>query len=174
MLTSSNVRVGVSGELSFGPTTSTAPISAAAALTGFAGLGYFSEDGVAENPDVSRETIPAWQNGTIVREVVTGAKLTYEFTMIETKKNNVELYYGTTVTQTATEGTYTFNAANTAGRKSFVLDIIDGGNLKRTYVEEGEVFKGDGVTYAGGEAVAYPCELVAYTDPIVMDTALKS
>lgn len=173
-LTSSNVRVGVSGEVSVAALATALPATAAAALTGFTGSGYISEDGVVENPEVNRESITAWQNATVVREVVTEAKLSYEFTLIETTKGNVELYYGATVTQTVTEGSYTISPAATAGRKAWVIDVIDGANILRKCIAEGELFKGEGVTFASGEAIAYPCILVAYTNPIVHDTALKS
>ena len=173
-LTSANVRVAVSGEISVGETTATAPTSTTSTLTGFAGLGYISPDGIEESPDVTREALTAWQNSATVRENVTEAKLTYTFTLIETTLDTVKAYYGSTVTQTTAHGTYTITVAATNGRKSYTIDIIDGAQKKRVYIAEGEIFKGDGVTYANGEAIGYPCELVCYTDPVVWDTALKS
>ena len=125
-LDATKVRVGVSGEVSVGPTASSAPISAVAALTGFTGLGYLSEDGLKRNPEVSREDIVAWQNGTVVRTVVTESKTVYSFTLVETTKASIEFAFGTTVTQSVTEGTYTAAPGATGGRKSFVFDVIDG------------------------------------------------
>lgn len=173
-LTSSEVRVAVSGELHFGLTSATAPTSTSAALTGFTGTGYISEDGVVENSEVTREQLRAWQNSATVRETVTEARQLYTFTLIQTNKANTELFYGATVTQTTAHGTYTISAAATAGRKSWVLDVVDGAQVKRIYVAEGELFKGGEISYANGAAIGYPCELVAYTDPVVYDTALKS
>jgi hypothetical protein len=54
-----------------------------------------SEDGVTETRDRSSDTIKAWQNAATVRTVVTDATLTYALTLIETKRETVELYYGT-------------------------------------------------------------------------------
>ena len=173
-LTSANVRVGVSGEISIGLTTATAPASAIAALTGFGGLGYVGEDGVTETPERSTDDIKAWQNAATVRTVVTDAKMTYQFVLIETSKATVEFSYGTTVTQSVTEGTYTIDPASTGGRKSFVFDVIDGGNLKRVYIDEGELTERGDTVYANGEPVGYDCTVVAYTQPVVFDTALKT
>lgn len=173
-LTAANVGIAVTGEIYVGPTTAAAPTGTASATTGYTGLGYLSEDGIEEAPDVSREALRAWQNSTVVRETVTDARLAYTFTMIETNVNTVAQYYGTTVTQTATEGTYTVTVAATKGRQSFILDVIDGANIKRIYVASGEIFKNGSVTYVNGSAVSYPCELVCYTAPVVMDTRLKT
>lgn len=173
-LTSSNVRVAVSGEVSVGPTSSTAPTDASAALTGFTGLGYVSEDGLTETPERSTQDIKAWQNGAVVRTVVTDAKMSYHFTLIETNVATVEFAYGTTVTQSATEGTYDIDPAATGGRQSFVFDVIDGANLKRIYVAEGELMERGDTVYAGGEPIGYDCTIVAYTNPKVFDVALKT
>ena len=173
-LTSANVRVGVSGEISVGPTASAAPASAVAVLTGFAGLGYVGEDGVTETPERSTEDIKAWQNAATVRQVVTDAEISYQFALIETSKATVEFAYGTTVTQSVTEGTYDIDPASTGGRKSFVIDVIDGANLKRIYVAEGELGERGDTVYANGEPVGYDCTVVAYSKPKVFDTALKT
>jgi len=62
------------------------PTSAVSALTGFTGTGYISDDGVEVAPERSTKDIAAWQNGKIVRTVVTEAKTVYKFTLIETTK----------------------------------------------------------------------------------------
>lgn len=174
-LTTSEVRVAVSGEVSVGPTGTTAPTDATTALAvGFLGLGYISEDGITETPDISVDDITAWQNSKVVRSVVTSAKITYEFQLIQTNKAVVEAALGTTVTQTATHGTYTIDPASTGGRKSFVLQIIDGALLKRIYVAEGEVVERGDIVYANGEPIGYSVTIVAYSNPVVYDTALKT
>lgn len=177
---SSNVRVAGSGEISVGATTALAPTDTGSVPTGFAGLGYLSEDGFTESRERSIEDLKGWQNGTTVRSVVTDANLTYSFTMIETNKDTVELFYGTTVTQSATEGNYVIVPAETGGRKSFILDVIDGDNLKRIYVPQGEVTETGEVQYAGGQPIGYEVTITTYADSTiggnaeVWDTALKS
>lgn len=173
-LVSSNVRVGVSGEVSVGAVGAAAPATAAAALTGFTGLGYVSEDGITETLDRSVDDIKAWQNAATVRSVVSDASVTYSFTLIETTVNVIETALGATVTQSASEGTYTINAASTGGRKSFVIDVIDGANLKRIYIAEGEITELGDTVYASGEAVGYEVTLKSYSSPVVYDTSLKT
>ena len=174
-LTTSEVRVAVSGEVSVAPTGTTAPTDATTALAvGFVGLGYISEDGITETPELSIDDIQAWQNAKIVRSVVSSAKLTYEFQLIQTNKDIVEASLGTTVTQTVPMGTYTFDASATGGRKSWVFNIIDGALIKRIYVAEGEVTDRGEIVYASGEPIGYSLTVTAYTNPVVFDTALKS
>lgn len=173
-LVSSNVRVGVSGEVYVGALAATAPATAVATPTGFTGLGYISDDGLKRKPEVSRDDIVAWQNGAVVRTVTKNAKTTYQFTLIETNKAAVEFAFGTTVTQTVTEGTYSADPAATGGRKSFVFDVIDGANVKREYVAEGELTELGEITYASGEPIGYEVTVTAYTVPIMKDTALKT
>lgn len=174
-LTTSEVRVAVSGEVSVGPTATTAPTDATTALAaGFLGLGYISEDGITESSDLSVDDIVAWQNAKVVRSVVNSAKLTYQFTLIQTNKNTIEQGLGTTVTQTVPMGTYTVDAAATGGRKSWVFHIIDGSLLKRIYVAEGEITERGDTVYASGEPIGIELTVTAYSNPVVFDTALKS
>ena len=173
-LDATKVRVGVSGEVLVGLLAATAPATAAAATTGFVGLGYISEDGVEVTPERKTDDIKAWQNGKIVRTVVTEAKTMYKFTLIETTKASIEFAFGTTVTQVVAEGTYTADPSATGGRKSFIFDVIDGANIRREYLAEGELTSLGAVKFAGGEAIAYECEITGYVSPVIHDTALKT
>lgn len=174
-LTTSEVRVAVSGEISVAPTGTALPTDTTTTLNAaFKGLGYVSEDGVTENIDRSIDDIIAWQNATTVRSVVTDAKVTYEFTLIQTNKDVTEFVYGTTVTQSAPHGTFTFSPGTTGGRKAFVFHIIDGALLKRIVIAEGELTERGETVYASGEPIGYECTVTAYTSPIVYDAALKT
>lgn len=178
---SSNVRVAGSGEIAVAATSATAPTDTGALPTGFVGLGYLSEDGTTESRERSVDDIKGWQNSDTVRSVVTDANLTYSFTMIETKKETVELFYGTTVTQSASNGNYVIVPADTGGRKSFIIDVIDGSELKRIYIPQGEVSEtGDVVYNNSGDPIGYEVTIKTYPDSgiagnaEVWDTALKT
>lgn len=179
-LDSSKVRVAVAGEVQVGLTTASAPSGTAGTLTGFSGLGYVSEDGVTETRERSSDTIKAWQNAATVRTIITDATLTFSFTLIETSKATVELYYGTTVTQAVADGSFVVVPANTGGRKSFIIDVVDGTELLRTYIPQGEVTEVGDKVYASGEAIGYECTITAYPDTTlggsakVWSTALKT
>jgi hypothetical protein len=177
---SAKVRVAVSGEVLVGATSAAAPTGTGSATTGFTGLGYVSEDGVTETRDRSADDIKAWQNSDTVRTVVTDADLTYTFTLLETKRETVELYYGTTVTQALAEGDFVVVPANTGGRKSFILDVVDGSELIRAYIPQGEVIEVGDIVYSSGEPIGYEVTVKTYRDATlggnarVWMTALKS
>jgi hypothetical protein len=174
-LTTSEVAVAVSGEISVAPTGTALPTDTTTALNAaFKGLGYVSEDGITENVDRSIDDIVAWQNATVVRSVVTDAKVTYEFTLIQTNEDIAAFVYGATVTQSAPHGTFTFAPGTTGGRKAFVFHIIDGAEIKRIVIAEGELTERGETVYASGEPIGYECTVTAYSSPIVYDTRLKT
>ena len=172
-LTATNVRTGITGEVSVGLLAATFPATAVAVLTGFNGLGYIGPDGVVPKSDRSTKDLTAWQNNAIVRTLVSDAKRTYEFTLWETNKNTIEFAYGTTITQTATEGSYTIDPSATGGSRKFVVDIIDGAFAHREMFD-GELTSMEEAGWKNGEAVAFKCTVTVYGTVDAMDTALKS
>lgn len=162
MTDSTKVRVAVTGEVMVGLTTATPPTGTGGATTGFEALGFVSEDGVTETRDRSTNDIKAWQNAATVRSVVTEATLTYQMVLIETNKATVELFYGTDVDDA--EGSFNIVPASTGGRKSFIIDVVDGEELIRTYVPSGEVTEVGDRVYASGEPIGYEVTITAYPD----------
>lgn len=173
-LTSDNVRVAVTGAIYMGPTTADAPTGAAAALdSDFADLGYFGEDGVTEGR--SRETTDIkGHNGAVVRTLVTEGKVTFKCVLIETKKVTVELYYATTVTQTVTEGHFDVDPTETGGRRSFVIDSIDGDEVERTYIPEGELTEVGDRSRKNSDATGYDVTITAYPSDDLAGKAFRT
>lgn len=162
-LDSANVRVAVTGAVSVAPSGSTAPTNASTALdAAFKDLGYVSEDGVTETRDRTSDKIKAWQNAATVRTVVTDATVTYTFALIETKAETVELYYGDTV-DTLT-GSIVVDPSATGGRQAFVVDVIDGTDLIRSYIPDGEITEVGDQVYASGEPIGYEVTITCYFD----------
>lgn len=159
-LDSDNVRVAVTGAVYVGATSAAAPTTSSGTLTGFSDLGYTSGDGIKENIDKSVTSIKAWQNGATVRTVVSEAEYTVQFTLMETKMDVLELYYGVEITGTTIDG----NPAATGGRRSFVIDAIDGAFVERTYIPAGEVTAVGERVLASGEALGYDVTITAYAD----------
>jgi Ethanolamine utilization protein EutJ (predicted chaperonin) len=153
-----NVVVGVTGSVYVGPTTATAPTSSTATLTGFTDLGYVSSDGVTFTTDKSTTQIRAWQNADLVRESITEGTVTYAFTLLETTENAIEAYFGGTLT----DGKIEVNPVNTGGRKSFVIDVIDGAKAIRHYIPTGEILSVEAQQIQNGEAVGYGLTVTAY------------
>lgn len=159
-LDSDNVRVAVTGAVYVGPTSATGPTSSSSALTGFTDLGYVSSDGITETIDKTTNQIRAWQNGSLVREVISEGTYSVTLTFIETKLEVLELYFGSAITGGELDG----DPTKSGGRKSFVMDIVDGSIVERTYIPAGEVTAVGERTLASGEAVGYNVTITAYAD----------
>ena len=177
------VRVAVTGAVYKGLTSAAAPAGTAGAPTGFTDLGYISEDGVEISlPGVGDSTpIKAWQSGTTVRTIRTPSedKPSWHFTMIETSLDTIELYFGVTVTQTATEGSFEYTVADRAP-VSLVVDAIDGAELIRDYVPNAVVTDVGAHTLSNGDPIGYEVTVEGDLDPVKnynfkrWATALKS
>lgn len=160
-LDSDNVRVAVSGAVYAGPTGTSAPTASDSTLdVGFVDLGYVSADGITETLDKSTTQIRSWQDGSLVREIVSEGTYSVELTFIETKEDVLELYYGATITAGELDG----DPRSTGGRKSFVIDVVDGDIVERTYIPQGEVTSVGERTLASGEAIGYTVTITAYAD----------
>lgn len=157
-LTADNVVVGITGKVYVGATSATAPTSSTATLTGFTELGYVSADGVTFTTDRATTQIRAWQNADLVRESVTEATVTYAFTLLETSEAVIEAYFGGELVN----GKLALNPNSTGGRKSFVVDVVDGAKAIRHYVPSGEILGVEAQQIQNGEAVAYGITVTAY------------
>jgi hypothetical protein len=159
-LDASNAEVAVTGAVMVGDLDATAPTSVDGATTGFTDLGYISEDGVTESHDESTDKIKGWQNGAVVRTVNTDGSLTFQFTLLETTTAGVELAYETTVTS----GAYVINLGQTREHKSFLITTIDGDELEKVYIADGQVTEVGDVVRVNTGIKAYPITIEAFAD----------
>ena len=158
-----NVRVAITGAVYVAPTATAAPIDADGALdVAFVELGYVDPDGINTSNDKSTSQIRAWQNSALIRETVTEATTTYTFMLMEAKTDVLETYYGAPIDTDINGDSIAVNAANTGGRKSWVLDMIDGDDIQRHYIPEGEVTSVEAISFVNGEAVKYGITVTAY------------
>lgn len=159
-LTSSNVKVGVTGAVSVAATSTAAPTDASTALgTGWTNFGYITEDGVEITPEITNDDMKAWQNSSIVRSNVTEEKWTMKFAVMETNKAAVELYFGHAMETGDDEITV---GGNSGTRQSFVADIVDGDQTIRFYVPEGAVTEWEPLTFKSDQAVSWGVTITAY------------
>lgn len=165
-LLASNVRVGITGELSGAPIGTARPANSTAALNAaYVGYGYISEDGVTEAPDETVERIVAWQGATIVRSVTTEATTTLQLTLIETKGEVLELYHKGSTVAVVAAGQWKIDVkAPAEDRRQFVLDVIDGTRHLRFDIGDGEVTERGEITYATGEPIGYSITITCYPD----------
>lgn len=158
-------RSAVTGAVSKGLTSATAPTGTASALTGFTDLGAIGEDGVTRTlPEGGdREIKRMWQNGAQVRVFRSPTDDLPTFTMVflETKKEVVETYFGVTVTQTVTEGSFEYDASTLRTASSYVLDVVDGAELTRVYIPQGVVASVGDQVFQNGEVIGYEVTIEA-------------
>lgn len=160
-LSSAEVRVAVTGAVSRGVTGSTPPTDAATALAvAFKDLGYISDSGVVENRERSTKDVFAWQAGSLVRTIVESGSMSWTFTLIETNTRVIEAYYGGTVTTTSIVVTPT----STGGRAAWVIDVVDGAQLCRTWIPAGEVTSVGELTLVSSDAIGYEVTVAGYSD----------
>lgn len=158
---SANVDVAKTGTVSYAPMGTTAPTDADSPLgVGWLDVGWISEDGITEARDRSTNNIIGWQGAEIVRVVTTESSATFQFTMIETNENTLELFYGATLN--GTDGSIEVKPSESGGRRSFNIDYIDGDKYRRIYVPEGEVTEVGERTLANGDAVGYDVTITGY------------
>ncbi|WP_163168107.1 hypothetical protein [Arthrobacter sp. Alg241-R88] len=160
------VGVAVTGQIYRGALATAAPTSQASALNvGFVDLGYIGEGGVTSAIPASGDStsLKAWQNGATIRILRSPSEdpATFSFVALETNKTVVESWAGATVTQTATEGTYTLNTTATRTHYSWVIDVVDGAELERVYIPDGVVFEVGDRVYANQEPIGYEMTISA-------------
>lgn len=154
----SKVRSTVTGAIYFAPNGDNIPASAEEALhTSYVDLGYVSSDGVEITLDKSTNAVFAMQNADKVLERVTEASHTITFTLLETKPEVIEAYFGTPLQNGKIE---IVPSATTKG--SFVIDIVDGDKVQRDVIPSAEVLSVEAQTYANGEPVSYGMTVTAY------------
>lgn len=170
-LDSSNVRVAVTGAVSKAPLGTAAPITAAAAAAEFVDLGFISEDGVSYTAAGAGDSTPikAWQNGQTVRTIrsATEENPAWTFAFLETKLETIETYFGVTVTQTATEGSYLIDTAVVRGHDAYLIDVVDGVELIRVYIPFGIVTEVGDIVYANAEAIGYEVTIEGERDSVL-------
>lgn len=159
MTTAANVLVGVTGGAYVAPEGTTVPTDASTALSGtFVEVGYISEAGVSQSIAEDITDLKAWQNGDVVRKIQTSHDLTYSFTMIETSDVTLEAYYGN----------YAAGAVEINGdqlpHKAWVLSVIDGSDLLRVTIPDGQITERGDIVYQNGDAVGYQVTITCFPD----------
>ena len=159
----SEVRVGVDGVVRVAPLGTAAPTTISGAWTSSVDLGYVSEDGLTESNATTTEPIKAWQNGAIVRTVVTEGTTTFQFTLIQTSEETLLEYYGI-VTADIVSGAFVSNPTAERPHKSYVFDVIDGDSVVRKYIKDGQVTEVGDIVYQNGAAIGFELTVTAYYD----------
>lgn len=163
---SSEVRVGLTGQLFRAPAGTPAPATATEVLDAdFVGLGYFTEDGVTAAFDDSVEHIYPWQGNSPVRSVRTQVLHTIQFTPIQTRGNVLEAYHPGSVMTEPSPGQFRMEIKPLVpDRVTWVFDVLDGDIHMRFYYGAGEITQRGEIMFVKGEPIGYPMTMTAYLD----------
>lgn len=164
-LDAGNVRVAVTGGIYVAPTATTIPTDPTTELdAAFDEVGYIGEDGITESHGTETSDIRAWQNGAVVRRVQTSHALTFAFTMIETNPTALELFYGNYEDGGVGTPAVVEVTGEQLDRQRFVLHVIDGDDLIRIVVPDGQVTERGDVVYANGQEIGRQVTITCYPD----------
>ena len=164
-LTAANVRVGVTGAVYVAPIATALPTDATTALANdYDDVGFIHEDGVTETQDTDTEDIKAWQNGATVRKVQTSHDLMYQFTMLETNATVLEEYYGDFTEGAASADDVVEITGEELPNRRWVLSVVDGLEVIRIVVPDGQITERGDVTYANNEAIGREVTITCYPD----------
>ena len=158
-LTRANVRVAVTGGVYRGVSGTTVPTTVNGVLNvALKDQGYVGEDGITQSIDKDTTDITAWQNSDIVREVQTSHKLTYQLKLIEVNPETLKTVYGNHAAGT------TLITGATLPASAWVFNVVDGENLIRLVIPDGQVHEIGDVVYAAGEEVGHEITITCYPD----------
>lgn len=143
---------------------STAPDAA------IAGVGYISDDGVSESMNRETDKIKAW-GGDVVKIVQSEHSVTYQYTMIEAARAEVnrEVYGEPNVTATVATTTHgnllaIKVTAEQLPHRVRVMEIKDGDARVRIVLPDSQITEVGDVTYQDAAIIAYPVTVEAFPD----------
>lgn len=161
-----NVRSALTGAVYRAPLGSTLPTNPTSPwAVAFEELGYVSEDGLTETRSDDWNAIRAWQNRTIVRQLLTGSDYTLAFSLLETTAVGLETYHsGSLMTDNGSVATMEVMEP-TEQHYVFGLDVLDGDVHMRLIIPDGQVTEVGEIVYKNGEPLMYPLTITARSDP---------
>lgn len=157
----------VGGAVFRGDTSLTLPTTAVATLvTGFAGMGYVSEDGVTRT--ITRETteIKAWGGDTIATPQTSKSE-TVQLKFVQALNTEVlEAAHGdSNVTGDLTSGIAITENAKELEEKAWVIDqVLADGRANRLVIPKGKVTEIGDIVYKDDEPIGYELTITALPD----------
>lgn len=172
---SQNIFVGaplqsVTGAVFTAPVGTTLPTDATTELDqAFTSSGYVSEDGVSLEPERSTTNIRDWSH-TVVRTLVDETSATVSFSLLELSEEGLKQAFGDgKVTKTEANSSHGVQLAISVDAempdaKAWVFNMKDGDRRVRLVIPNGQVTSLPSMTFAAGEAITVPVDIVCNPD----------
>lgn len=147
----------ITGAIYYAEEGATLPTDATSQLTGFANLGYVSEDGVTNANSVESENIKAW-GGDIVQSSQTEKTDTYQLTLIQSINVDVlkAIYGAENVSGTLAGGITVKANAKELPTACWVIDmILAEDTLKRIVIPRGKISELGDIVYNDTDPIGY-------------------
>ena len=159
------------GGILSGPLGTALPTDASTAPNvAITGVGYISDDGVSESMNRETDKIKAW-GGDVVKIVQSEHSVTYQYTMIEAARAEVnrEVYGEPNVTATVATTTHgnllaIKVTAEQLPHRVRVIEIKDGDARVRIVLPDSQITEVGDITYQDAAIIAYPVTVEAFPD----------
>lgn len=159
------------GGILSGPLGSPLPTDASTVVdVSILGVGYISDDGVSESMARETDKIKAW-GGDVVKIVQSEHSVTYQYTMIESARAEVnrEVYGEPNVTATVATSTHgnllaVKVTAEQLPHRVRVIEIKDGDARIRIVLPDSQITEVGDITYQDASIIAYPVTVEAFPD----------
>ena len=167
--TAANVSAGkpkVTGAIWTAPLGTDLPEDTTEALTGFACLGYCSDDGLTNSTNLESETIKAWGGDTVLT-IQTSKEDTYGFKLIEVLNVDVlKFVYGDENVSGSLSSGIVLKANNKElPERIIVIDMIMRDNTaKRVVIPSCKITEIGDIVYSDSEAVGYEVTVACTPD----------
>lgn len=161
-------QIAIDGALYSAPAGTTRPTSATATLaTAYVGHGFWTSDGVTQGSARSTQQTRAFQQNTLVADVVTEGTPTVRLVLLQNNADNASLFYGEDVNETT--GHVTWNPGRANGRREYVVDKVTSTGTERI-AGLGEVTAMDDRVTTYGNVTGYGITITFYGEVDVYNT----
>lgn len=156
----------IGGAVFRAPTTATLPTNASAALTGFADMGYISDDGMTRTLKRETKEIKAWGGDTVLAPQ-TSKEETVKLKFIEALRVDVlkAIHGDGKVSGSLQSGITIIGDSDELEEKAWVVDrITNGGYLDRLVIPRGKIIDIADIDYKDDEPVGFEVTIRALAD----------